>query len=410
MQQYNLAWHTYSEHQREMMREMMICDDFKDVTLISDDKKPIKAHRNILSACSPVFKNIFQMEINVHPVIYLRGIKHSEIESILQFIYLGETKLYKDSLNELLLVAKNLEIEEFSKNVEFGKLQDYQTDNGQNSDLHSQLKENFNKSNEIQVTSKEESSSLWSILQNRIKSKSPKNFESEATKHDHLSKQIQSDKEDVEIQKIIEEDTKDEIPIFHIQSEDEGIQYEYNECDYQAPQLSLLKTHIESKHDGMKYECDQCDYQSTHKYRMKKHIQLQHENVKYDFNQIQLQHLRRLQMMDEENGSEGGGPGKKTKLPFTHHSSKFDKIQIYHPKAGSEVDGYRCQICKENFISRNKTVIKRHLQAKHFTVWKELEGMFLLSIHIIISTFSVCQFDWISKYHHLKDFMFSSQR
>ena len=182
-----------------MMQNMMICDDFKDVTLISDDKKPIKAHRNILSACSPVFKNIFQMEINNHPVIYLRGIKYSEIESILQFIYLGETKLYRDSLNELLLVAKNLEIEEFSKNVEFGKLQDYQTDNGQNSDLHSQLKENFNKSNEIQVPSIEESSSLWSILQNRIKSKSPKNFESEATKHDHLSKQIQSDKEDVEI-------------------------------------------------------------------------------------------------------------------------------------------------------------------------------------------------------------------
>ena len=383
MQQYNLAWHTYSEHQREIMQKMLICDDFKDVTLISDDKKPIKAHRNILSACSPVFKNIFQMEINNHPVIYLRGIKHSEIESILQFIYLGETKLYKDSLNELLLVAKNLEIEEFSKNVEFEKLQDYQTDNGQ-------LNEKFNKSNEIQSTSKEESSaiSLWSILQNRIKSKSSKNFESEATKHDYLPKHIQSDREDVEIQKIIEEDTKDEIPIFNIQSEDEGIQYEYNGFDYQTPQHSLLETRIESKNEGTKYECDQCDYQSTYKYRMKKHIQLQHENVKYDFNQLQLQHLRRLQMMDEDNGSEGGGPGKrKEKLPFTHHSSQFDKIQIYHPKAGSEVDGYRCQICNENFRSRNKTVIKRHLQAKHFTVWKELEGMFFIYI-IFLSTFS----------------------
>ena len=123
MQQYNLSWHTYLEHHRKMMQDIMICDDFKDVTLISDDKKPIKAHRNILSACSPLFKNIFQMDTNNHPVIYLRGIKHSEIESILKFIYLGETKLSKDSLNELLLVAKNLEIEEFSKNVEVGRLQ-----------------------------------------------------------------------------------------------------------------------------------------------------------------------------------------------------------------------------------------------------------------------------------------------
>ena len=253
-----------------------------------------------------------------------------------------------------------------------------------------QLNEKFNKSNEIQSTSKEESSafSLWSILQNRIKSKSSKNFESEATKHDYLPKHIQSDREDVELRKIIEEDTKDEIPIFNIPSEDEGIQYEYSGFDHQTPQHSLLETCIESKNEGTKYECDQCDYQSTYKYRMKKHIQLQHENVKYDFNQLQLQHLRRLQMMDEDNGSEGGGPGKrKEKLPFTHHSSQFDEIQIYHPKAGSEVDGYRCQICDENFRSRNKTVIKRHLQAKHYTVWKELEGKFF--IYVILSTFFV---------------------
>merc|ERR1711949_114760 len=120
---------SHPDYLREMMREMMKSDDFTDITLVTDDKKTIKAHRNILSACSPVFKNILQMEINhSHPVIYLRGIKHSEIESILQFIYLGETKLSEDCLNELLLVAKSLEIEEFSKNVEVGKLQYSQAD------------------------------------------------------------------------------------------------------------------------------------------------------------------------------------------------------------------------------------------------------------------------------------------
>ena len=80
------------------MREMMTSDDFTDVTIVTDDKKTLKAHRNILSACSPVFKNILQMEINKsHPVIYLRGIQHSEIESILQYIYLGEAKFHEES-------------------------------------------------------------------------------------------------------------------------------------------------------------------------------------------------------------------------------------------------------------------------------------------------------------------------
>merc|ERR1711949_131153 len=110
---------SHPDYLREMMREMMKSDDFTDITLVTDDKKTIKAHRNILSACSPVFKNILQMEINIsHPVIYLRGIQYSEMESILQFIYLGEAKFYEERMNEFLSVSKNLEIRELSKDVE----------------------------------------------------------------------------------------------------------------------------------------------------------------------------------------------------------------------------------------------------------------------------------------------------
>ena len=68
-------WHTYSEHMIDMMHELMTSKDFADVTFITCDEKTIKAHRNILSACSPVFKNILQMEPqNQQPTIYLRGI------------------------------------------------------------------------------------------------------------------------------------------------------------------------------------------------------------------------------------------------------------------------------------------------------------------------------------------------
>ena len=46
---YTLTWYTHPDYLREMMREMMTSDDFTDVTLVTDDKKTIKAHRNILS-------------------------------------------------------------------------------------------------------------------------------------------------------------------------------------------------------------------------------------------------------------------------------------------------------------------------------------------------------------------------
>ena len=85
---YTLHWHTYSDHLRDILKEMSSDDSFADVTLVTDDKKQIKAHRNILSACSSVFKEIWQINSdNNHQVIYLRGIQYLEMESILQFIY-----------------------------------------------------------------------------------------------------------------------------------------------------------------------------------------------------------------------------------------------------------------------------------------------------------------------------------
>ena len=55
-EKYSLTWHTYSDHLRSMMKELMMNEDFSDVTLVTEDKKHIKANINILSACSPVFK------------------------------------------------------------------------------------------------------------------------------------------------------------------------------------------------------------------------------------------------------------------------------------------------------------------------------------------------------------------
>ena len=110
-EKYTLTWHTYPDHLRGMMRELMASEDFADVTLVCDDKKSIRAHRNILSACSPVLKDILQLHTQSnHPVIYMRGVQFSEIESILQFMYVGEAILSEERTNEFMCVVKDLEI------------------------------------------------------------------------------------------------------------------------------------------------------------------------------------------------------------------------------------------------------------------------------------------------------------
>ena len=55
-EKYSLTWHNYSDHLKSMMQELMMNEDFSDVTLITEDKKQIKANIYILSACIPFFK------------------------------------------------------------------------------------------------------------------------------------------------------------------------------------------------------------------------------------------------------------------------------------------------------------------------------------------------------------------
>merc|ERR1711946_599 len=70
------------------------------------------ANINILSACSPIFKDILKKEKGSTTVMYLRGIQFSEMESIMQYIYLGEATFYEEKVDELIAVAKSLEIKE----------------------------------------------------------------------------------------------------------------------------------------------------------------------------------------------------------------------------------------------------------------------------------------------------------
>ena len=88
------------------------------MTLVSEDQTQFKAHKIVLSACSPVFKNIIENNPIQHPLIYLRGIQSFEMETVLQFMYLGEGQFYRERLKEFLRVAHDLEVNGISAGME----------------------------------------------------------------------------------------------------------------------------------------------------------------------------------------------------------------------------------------------------------------------------------------------------
>merc|ERR1712150_78117 len=110
--EYNLSWHQFVDHLRLLSQQFYQEGQYSDVTLVSDDQTQFKAHKFVLNACSPVFKKIIDNNPSQHPLIYLRGIQSYELDSILQFMYLGEAKVYQEKMGEFIKVAKDLEVKE----------------------------------------------------------------------------------------------------------------------------------------------------------------------------------------------------------------------------------------------------------------------------------------------------------
>ena len=62
---FNLSWNDFEHCTRNSFRELINEHEFADVTLVSNDDKQVKAHKVILSSCSPVFKNILLSYISL---------------------------------------------------------------------------------------------------------------------------------------------------------------------------------------------------------------------------------------------------------------------------------------------------------------------------------------------------------
>ena len=73
-EKFNLTWHTFQNHTDELLHNLYKSSQFSDVTLVCDDKSVFNAHRFILSAASPVLRNIMNLNDQSAPIIYLRGI------------------------------------------------------------------------------------------------------------------------------------------------------------------------------------------------------------------------------------------------------------------------------------------------------------------------------------------------
>lgn len=108
-QQFCLRWNNYQTNLTNVFDQLLQSESFVDVTLACDGHS-VKAHKMVLSACSPYFQSLFFDNPCQHPIVIMRDIKWPELKAAVEFMYKGEINVSQEQIGPLLRVAESLKI------------------------------------------------------------------------------------------------------------------------------------------------------------------------------------------------------------------------------------------------------------------------------------------------------------
>lgn len=111
---FHLRWNNHLENLRALFECLFNEQILVDVTIACQDGL-LRAHKLILSACSPYFETIFQENPCKHPTVIMRGVTLNEMQSLCQYMYVGSVEVQENNLSSLLKVARELQIKGLSE-------------------------------------------------------------------------------------------------------------------------------------------------------------------------------------------------------------------------------------------------------------------------------------------------------
>jgi len=118
-----LRWNDFESNLSTAFAELRNDADLCDVTLATDEDS-VGAHKLVLSACSPQLKEMIRKHLRLsggnassqNMMIYLRGVRHADLVSVLEFMYCGSVNVAQEDLNSFLAVAEDLKVKGLTQN------------------------------------------------------------------------------------------------------------------------------------------------------------------------------------------------------------------------------------------------------------------------------------------------------
>jgi len=108
-QRFCLRWNNHQSNLLSVFEQLLQDESFVDVTLAVEGLY-LKAHKMVLSACSPYFQTLFVNNPDKHPIVFLKDVPYADMRSLLDFMYKGEVSVDQERLTAFLKVAESLRI------------------------------------------------------------------------------------------------------------------------------------------------------------------------------------------------------------------------------------------------------------------------------------------------------------
>ncbi|XP_040571188.1 uncharacterized protein [Lepeophtheirus salmonis] len=288
-----LKWNDFESSIKTGFSKLRKQKEFFDVTIASNGRF-MKAHKVILSACSPFFHQIIKNIPHDHPFIYLRDIKAEHLESLLCFMYDGEVNVSQNELENFLSVAEELQIHGLSQKVSASEpdLKKRKL-NRISTKCNPEVLKSSPSSHKGKVSEEKDSITLYDeeivpddeyieeehenflpndskIIKFHYDTPSGEGNSSTSSQSFEKNKSLNKNELDIAIDKLICKS-----PNGHIYC---------TRCDYSTALQRSIRDHIEAKHivtDG--FECDQCSLRCKTRASLRRHHYRRHPKISNDF-------------------------------------------------------------------------------------------------------------------------------
>ena len=261
-----LRWDLHEETRISALQSLWKNEEFLDVTIACDDYQ-IDAHKVILSAASPFFQKILTRNPHNHPLLYLRGTTKKDMQSLLDFIYSGETQILQEELEDFMALANSLEVKGLARDVSGKEV-------GNDGEV-------VKKGEERNIIEKECLEGENNLIPEMIEEKKPKSRKKPSSR-----KKENVEKEDAHIVELsediieIEHDISDIMKKYGSSEEDESFQCE-NKTNTSITEFDLEVSELVARTENG-WSCVECSYSSKHKAHAKEHSEQHVEGFSHD--------------------------------------------------------------------------------------------------------------------------------